>query len=281
MAVTPIHRAKTVKRMVVSTYQAASGAGQAAMEELEAQTKAVIEGTEVPMNIFPFQYAFNLFSHNAPMTENGYNEEVRAAAFLAPELDCRRWCSLACLSPERLFISCQVLCCSRECDSGCMSACLRLRTWRHRLAPRVCNCRTLSVSKERVQEMKMTNETRKIWSNDSVMAAATCIRVPVMRAHAEAINLELQDDIEEDEAREILGKAPGVSLLDDRYASVCVRCVPVVHTCPLICMRCIDTLVTSGRRRSMQQLTGRAMTYCSPARELSHCWCVFDSICSV
>ena len=62
----------------------------------------------------------------------------------------------------------------------------------------------------------MTNETRKIWSNDSVMAAATCIRVPVMRAHAEAINLELQDDIEEDEAREILGNAPGVSLLDDR-----------------------------------------------------------------
>jgi Semialdehyde dehydrogenase, dimerisation domain len=79
MAVTPIHRAKTVKRMVVSTYQAASGAGQAAMEELEAQTKAVLEGTEVPMNIFPFQYAFNLFSHNAPMGDNGYNEEVRRA----------------------------------------------------------------------------------------------------------------------------------------------------------------------------------------------------------
>ena len=74
----------------------------------------------------------------------------------------------------------------------------------------------LSGAKERVQEMKMTNETRKIWSNDSVMAAATCIRVPVMRAHAEAINLELQDDIEEDEAREIIGNAPGVSLLDDR-----------------------------------------------------------------
>jgi aspartate-semialdehyde dehydrogenase len=78
MAVTPIHRAKTVKRMIVSTYQAASGAGQAAMEELEAQTKAVIDGTEVPKNIFPFQYAFNLFSHNAPMAANGYNEEVRS-----------------------------------------------------------------------------------------------------------------------------------------------------------------------------------------------------------
>ena len=77
MAVTPIHKAKTVKRMVVSTYQAASGAGQAAMDELEAQTKAVIDGTDIPMEIFPFQYAFNLFSHNAPMEDNGYNEEVR------------------------------------------------------------------------------------------------------------------------------------------------------------------------------------------------------------
>jgi aspartate-semialdehyde dehydrogenase len=76
MAVTPIHRAKTVKRMVVSTYQAASGAGQAAMDELEAQTRAVLEGKDIPMEIFPFQYAFNLFSHNAPMQENGYNEEV-------------------------------------------------------------------------------------------------------------------------------------------------------------------------------------------------------------
>jgi aspartate-semialdehyde dehydrogenase len=77
MAVTPIHRAKTVKRMVVSTYQAASGAGQAAMDELVAQTRAVLDGTDLPMEIFPFQYAFNLFSHNAPMMDNGYNEEVR------------------------------------------------------------------------------------------------------------------------------------------------------------------------------------------------------------
>ena len=62
----------------------------------------------------------------------------------------------------------------------------------------------------------MTNETRKIWNDPSIMAAATCIRVPVMRAHAEAINLELAQDIEEDEAREILSKAPGVSVMDDR-----------------------------------------------------------------
>ncbi|EFN55249.1 hypothetical protein CHLNCDRAFT_134577 [Chlorella variabilis] len=75
MAVTPLHRAAKVKRMVVSTYQAASGAGQAAMEELEQQTREALEGKPVTTNIFPFQYAFNLFSHNSPMTDNGYNEE--------------------------------------------------------------------------------------------------------------------------------------------------------------------------------------------------------------
>jgi aspartate-semialdehyde dehydrogenase len=71
MAVTPLHKVGKVKRMVVSTYQAASGAGQAAMEELELQTKEALEGKPVTTNIFPFQYAFNLFSHNSPMTENG------------------------------------------------------------------------------------------------------------------------------------------------------------------------------------------------------------------
>lgn len=76
MAVTPLHKVNPVKRMVVSTYQAASGAGQAAMDELEAQTRAVLNDEPPPMEIFPFQYAFNLFSHNAPMTDNGYNEEV-------------------------------------------------------------------------------------------------------------------------------------------------------------------------------------------------------------
>lgn len=64
----------------------------------------------------------------------------------------------------------------------------------------------------------MLKETRKIWGDDSVHAMATCIRVPVMRAHAESINLEFEHDIEEDEARELLAKAPGVSLIDDRCA---------------------------------------------------------------
>lgn len=140
MAVTPIHRAVGVRRMVVSTYQAASGAGQAAMEELEQQTREVLAGQPVTTNIFPFQYAFNLFSHNSSMTDNGYNEE----------------------------------------------------------------------------EMKMVKETRKIWQEPNINITATCIRVPVMRAHAESINLELEKELSEQEALEILSKAPGVSIIDDR-----------------------------------------------------------------
>lgn len=142
VAVTPLHKAATVKRMVVSTYQAASGAGQAAMDELELQTREALEGKEVTKNIFPFQYAFNLFSHNSPMTGNGYNEE----------------------------------------------------------------------------EMKMVKETQKIWgvSGDDLAVTATCIRVPVMRAHAESINLEFASELSEEEAVEILKKAAGVSLINDR-----------------------------------------------------------------
>lgn len=140
MAVTPLHRAAKVKRMVVSTYQAASGAGQAAMEELEQQTREVLEGKPVTTNIFPFQYAFNLFSHNSSMTDNGYNEE----------------------------------------------------------------------------EMKLVKETAKIWGENDVAITATCIRVPVMRAHAESINLEFENDISEEEAVKALEAFPGVSVINDR-----------------------------------------------------------------
>eukprot|EP01023_Acetabularia_acetabulum_P062064 TRINITY_DN7576_c0_g2_i1.p1 TRINITY_DN7576_c0_g2~~TRINITY_DN7576_c0_g2_i1.p1 ORF type:complete len:392 (-),score=64.73 TRINITY_DN7576_c0_g2_i1:654-1781(-) len=140
MAVSPLHKAAKVKRMIVSTYQAASGAGQAAMDELVQQTKDVLENRPPTQEIFPFQYAFNLFSHNSPMEDNGYNEE----------------------------------------------------------------------------EMKMTNETRKIWKEPNVNVMATCIRVPVMRAHAESINLEFENSISEDQARTILSEAAGISIIDDR-----------------------------------------------------------------
>lgn len=138
--VTPLHRAATVKRMVVSTYQAASGAGAAAMAELEQQTREVLAGDEPTCDIFPFQYAFNIFSHNSDIGDLGYNEE----------------------------------------------------------------------------ETKMVKETHKMWGTTDVGITATCVRVPVMRAHAESINLEFENDITEDEAIDLLQSAPGVTVINDR-----------------------------------------------------------------
>ncbi|KAL8100705.1 uncharacterized protein LOC141684711 [Apium graveolens] len=143
MAVTPLHKRAKVLRMVVSTYQAASGAGAAAMEELVQQTREVLEGKPPTCNIFKRQYAFNLFSHNAPVLSNGYNEE----------------------------------------------------------------------------EMKLVKETRKIWNDTNIKVTATCIRVPVMRAHAESINLQFENPLDEDTAREILKNAPGVVIIDDRASN--------------------------------------------------------------
>ncbi|OVA00275.1 Semialdehyde dehydrogenase [Macleaya cordata] len=143
MAATPLHRHSKVLRMVVSTYQAASGAGAAAMEELELQTREVLEGKQPTCNIFKQQYAFNLFSHNAPVLSNGYNEE----------------------------------------------------------------------------EMKLVKETRKIWNDNNVKVTATCIRVPVMRAHAESVNLQFEKPLDEDMARDILKKAAGVVVIDDRSSN--------------------------------------------------------------
>lgn len=145
MAITPLRKAAGgVKRMVVSTYQAASGAGAAAMEELRQQTRDVLDGKPAQPKIFPVQYAFNLFSHNSGVdVESGYNEE----------------------------------------------------------------------------ELKLVKETRKIWGDDKVRVAATCVRVPVMRAHAESINLELENPLTVDQARAALEAFPGVTVIDDRKAN--------------------------------------------------------------
>jgi aspartate-semialdehyde dehydrogenase len=71
----PLHKANPVKRMVVSTYQAASGAGQSAMVELEEQSREILAGKKPTIKIFPYQIAFNVFSHNSKLEPNGYNEE--------------------------------------------------------------------------------------------------------------------------------------------------------------------------------------------------------------
>ncbi len=140
--VTPLHRAAGVKRMVISTYQAASGAGAAAMAELQQQTRQVLAGQAPTCDVFAQQYAFNLFSHDSAMQPNGYNTE----------------------------------------------------------------------------EMKIIRETHKIWAKphqSNVGITATCIRVPVMRAHAESINLTLDQPLEVEQVKTILRNAPGVSIVDD------------------------------------------------------------------
>ena len=146
VSVTPIHRVAHVQRMVVSTYQAASGAGAEAMAELELQTREVLTGQQPTCNVFSQQYAFNLFSHDSDVGPNGYNAE----------------------------------------------------------------------------EMKMVNETHKIWEqdgDDKTPITATCIRIPVMRAHAESINLTLRDPLDPDQARQLLREAPGVSIIDEPQAN--------------------------------------------------------------
>ena len=140
VAVTPLHRVAKVRRMTVATYQAASGAGAAAMRELEAQAHDFAASRPMTSDIFGRQYLFNCFSHNSAIGASGYNEE----------------------------------------------------------------------------EAKLLHETRKIWCDADVRVTATCVRVPVLRAHCEAIGLEFERPLSEAHAREILANAPSLEIVDDR-----------------------------------------------------------------
>lgn len=144
MAVTPLYDAVGIERMVISTYQAVSGAGAAWMNELEQQARDFAEGRPLTTAVTGRQCLFNLFSHNSAVGDDGSNAE----------------------------------------------------------------------------ETKMVHETHKIWGDDSVKITATCVRVPVLRAHCESINLTFRKPLNEDEAREILASAPGVRVVDDRDAGV-------------------------------------------------------------
>lgn len=77
MVVWPLHSRHPVERIVVSTYQAASGAGSAAMRELESQTRDILDGRPVTPHVLPYQAAFNLFSHDSEIDASGYNAEER------------------------------------------------------------------------------------------------------------------------------------------------------------------------------------------------------------
>jgi aspartate-semialdehyde dehydrogenase len=136
----PLYKANKIRRLVVSTYQAASGAGWKAMEELRTQTGDVLAGKEPVPQVLPHKYAFNLFSHNSKVGPDGYNEE----------------------------------------------------------------------------ETKMVKETQKMFHDDGILVCPTCVRVPVLRAHSEAINITFENPMTEDQVKAVLAKAPGVKIVDDR-----------------------------------------------------------------
>lgn len=127
-----------IRRVYVSTYQAASGAGAGAMAELEAQYADIAAGHEPHVERFAYQLAGNLIPHIDVFTDNGYTKE----------------------------------------------------------------------------EMKMVNETKKILHSD-VAVSATCVRVPVMRAHSESIWVETERPVSPDEARQAFERMEGITVIDE------------------------------------------------------------------
>ena len=138
VALNAIEKLSHIRRVHVSTYQSASGAGAAAMQELETQHAQLAAGKEPTVEKFAFQLAYNVIPHIDVFTDNGYTKE----------------------------------------------------------------------------EMKMYNETRKIMHSD-IEVSATCVRVPVMRAHSESIWLETERPVSPDEARAAFEAAEGIVVMDD------------------------------------------------------------------
>jgi len=139
LVLAPLNKLSTIQRVVVSTYQSVSGAGQLAMEELKLLTEKYLRGNPQKSEVLPYSLAFNLFLHNSPMLANNYCEE----------------------------------------------------------------------------EMKMVNETRKILNIADLRLSATCVRVPVLRAHSESINIEFTGVVEPKDALEELKKSPGIEIIED------------------------------------------------------------------
>ncbi len=139
VALKPLHDLARIKRIVVATYQAVSGAGKDAMDELFNQTRGVFMNHPAKPEIFPKQIAFNAIPHIDLFMEDGSTKE----------------------------------------------------------------------------EWKMMVETKKIL-DPAIKLTATCVRVPVFIGHAEAINVEFESPISEDEARDALREAPGIALIDRR-----------------------------------------------------------------
>jgi aspartate-semialdehyde dehydrogenase len=140
VALKPIYDAAGIERINVCTYQAVSGTGREAIEELASQTTALLNGQPIQPTVYPKQIAFNVLPHIDVFLENGYTKE----------------------------------------------------------------------------EMKMVWETRKIMGDDRIMVNPTTVRVPVFFGHSEAVHVETRDKITVERVRELLSRAPGVVLMDER-----------------------------------------------------------------
>ncbi len=139
VALKPIYDAAGIERINVATYQAVSGTGKEAIEELAGQTARLLNGQEIQCEVYPRQIAFNAIPQIDVFQDNGYTRE----------------------------------------------------------------------------EMKMVWETRRIFDNPSIQVNPTCVRVPVFFGHSEAVHIETVDKITAAEARALLEKAPGVTVIDE------------------------------------------------------------------
>ncbi len=140
VALYPLYQFSKIKRIIVSTYQAVSGAGQEALQELNQQLNDYVQGNELTVSTFTKQIALNVIPHIDVFQDNGYTKE----------------------------------------------------------------------------EMKMVNETWKIFDDPNIRISANCVRVPVIRAHSEAINIETESKISESKARELLAKVDSIKVVDER-----------------------------------------------------------------
>jgi aspartate-semialdehyde dehydrogenase len=146
VALKPLHDAAGIERLVISTYQAVSGTGKRAVDELLDQSHALLheQAIEAP-DAYAHQIAFNALPH--------------AGSFAAGE---------------------------DHTD----------------------------------EERKLINETRKILGDPEIRISATCVRVPVVNSHSEAVNVQTRDELSPERARELLAAAPGLVVLDDPSADL-------------------------------------------------------------
>ncbi|MET0306839.1 MAG: aspartate-semialdehyde dehydrogenase [Solirubrobacterales bacterium] len=143
VALKPLYDAAGIERLVISTYQAVSGTGKAAIDELTAQSRAALDGADPIASVYPHQIAFNALPQAGSFPEGDDHTD---------------------------------------------------------------------------EERKLINETRKILGDGEIRVSATCVRVPVVSGHSEAVNVETREPLDPAQARELLAAAPGVTVLDDPAA---------------------------------------------------------------